>query len=439
MKRFLKSITVLLFIFTSCLLIGCEGVEFIKDNDNDTNINNNDEKDSLDAGNVEIEDGVNQKLSFESDDDVISFGVLSTASVFSNSGYTKLSANKTASVRKLNTTEETEELDMDLINEYYQMFSSIVNSNPITITAEESDREEYENKLVYTIKDLAGNETSYTIYFNLVLIEELEEVEKDEFDNFDDFEGHDKFDKMHDHLKEHFGHGKWSQDELPEGFVPEDESVELPEGFVPEDENGEQPEIEEPSDEDGESVDLQRRNKGHGGKGHYHKFDQDEDVEYAIEGVAVVNDVEYEIVGSKEQDSENAEEFELELMIKFDEQNFVILEQEVEEGKEEYQYTVVENGKNKYEFELELGQEKLELEIEVLEETEEGKAEKVKYSFKRKTINDTEFVVIKRITKGEGIEILVKASVDEETGEITYEYKLKEKEFHYHKGGKNNK
>ena len=45
---------------------------------------------------------------------VISFGILSSASIFGNSSYTKLNANKTASVRKLSDTIETEEIDMDL-------------------------------------------------------------------------------------------------------------------------------------------------------------------------------------------------------------------------------------------------------------------------------------------------------------------------------------
>lgn len=438
MKRFLKSISVLLFVLTFGLLVGCESIE-LPNGDKD-NLNNDDLDSELFPENGEE---TNLELSFESDDDVISFGVLATASAFGDSDYIKLSANKTSSVRKLNSVEETEELDMDLINEYYQMFTSIVSSNPITITAEESDREEYENKLIYTIKDLSGEEITYTIYFNLVLIEDLEEVEKNEFDHFDDFKGHDKFDKMHDHLKDHFGHGDFPKDEKPEDLVP---GGEVPEKPNTEDENVESEEEtdDEVVESEDETTELQRKKKGtHGkeegkghGKGPHQKFDQDNDVEYAVEGLAIIDGVEYELVGSKEQDSENEDEFELSLMIKKNENDYVILEQEVEDDKQEYEMSVFENGKRKLAFEIENKENKLEINLAVSEVNEEGKTEKVTYNFKQITVNEEVIVVIKRVTADDFVKIFVKTTVDEETGEIIYDYKLEEKEFHFHKKGK---
>ena len=439
MKRFLKSISVLLFVLTFSLLVGCESVELPSG-----------EKENLGNGDLENEivpetgEETNLQLSFETDDDVISFGVLSAASVFGDSSYTKLSANKTASVRKLNDSEEdeeTEELDMDLINEYYQMFSSIVSSNPITIVAEESDREEYENKLIYKVKDLSGEEITYTIYFNLILIEDLEEEEKNEFDKYDEYEGHEKFDKMHDELKDHFGHGKDHKGEKPEDFVPGEGCPQKPDNNQ-EDETVEEPTKDENLDnlEEGEETSgVLKRKKGDfekgQGKGPHHKFDQDKDAEYAVEGIAIIDGVEYELVGSKEQDSENEEEFELSLMVKKSEKEYVILEQEVEDEKSEYEMKVFEEGKRKLAFEIENKENKLEINLVVQETNEEGKSEKVTYNFKQITVNEEVLVIIKRVTADDFIKILVKTIVDEETGEVVYEYKLEEKEFHYHKKG----
>ena len=138
MKRFLKSFTILLMVLTTVLLFGCEGIEIIDSN----------KKPNTNLGGIETEYEV-EKLSFETDDDVVSFGVLSAASIFGNQGTLKLSARNTSSVRRLNDSQSEEEVDMDLINEYYQMFSTIIDSNLVSITEEESDREEYENKLIY--------------------------------------------------------------------------------------------------------------------------------------------------------------------------------------------------------------------------------------------------------------------------------------------------
>ncbi len=412
MKKFFKSLIALLVVMSLGLFIGCDSLDWLNGNNND-NLNNTDDNQNND--NTEqlpsFEDEESTKeMSFETDDDVISFGILSAASSLGNSGYVQLSANKSYAPSKLSVTEEeTVELDMEMINEYYQIFNSIVNSNPITITQAESDREEYENKLVYSITDLAGNTIEYTVYYNMVLVED--EI-FGEMDDFDDYEGYEKFDKMHDHLKDHFGHGYPNHGGYPGQH--EDE-------VLPEQETEENTGLESP-----------RRGKGHGGNGH-HGFHREDEEEYIIEGVAVIDGVEYEIFGEKELEED---EYELSLMIRLSAGNYVILEQEVENNEQEYKYQLIENWKKKFEFEIEIGEKSLELEMQVVEENEEGKTEKVKYAFRCKTIEDQVYVVIKRTAREGSVEIFVKASVDAETGEIVYEYKVKEKEFHFYKKDK---
>lgn len=158
-------------------------------------------------------------------------------------------------------------------------------------------------------------------------------------------------------------------------------------------------------------------------------FDNDEDddhdeneQEYRLTGIAIVDDVEYEINGKREIENN---EFEMEIKITLDSDNYVVICQESEDNELEYEYLIFKDGKkfSKLEFEVEDGKE-IELEFRT---TENGYRET--YHFKK----ENNEIKIKYSTDKTSYTIKAKASVDPETGETVYTYTVKEtnKEYKY--------
>lgn len=69
---------------------------------------------------------------------------------------------------------------------------------------------------------------------------------------------------------------------------------------------------------------------------------------YAVEGIAVSGDVEYVLKGEKETETEEGEtESELEMIIYMDKDagNYIVVQQEIEQGEQEFEYTIFEKHK----------------------------------------------------------------------------------------------
>lgn len=154
--------------------------------------------------------------------------------------------------------------------------------------------------------------------------------------------------------------------------------------------------------------------------------EQDEDdmfeneKEYRLEGVAVIEGIEYQIKGEKEIENDESS---LDIKVILDENNYVVIEQEIENNEQEYEYEVYKNGK-KYtsiSFEVEDGKE-FEAEFSTREkgylETyrfyKEGNKVKIKYRSNEKVFT-----------------IKATASIDPETNETVYEYKVMENNSEY--------
>ncbi len=68
----------------------------------------------------------------------------------------------------------------------------------------------------------------------------------------------------------------------------------------------------------------------------------EEEKEYRLEGVAVIEGVNYQIKGEKELEGR---ETSLDITIKLDSQNYVVIEQEIDNNEQEYEYEVYKDGK----------------------------------------------------------------------------------------------
>lgn len=297
-----KLINLLVFIILGAVLVGCTPA---------TNINK----------------------TFSNDKNFFGFSALTSAIALGDNSQSLLSTSESSSLINLSTDVNTE-VDMEKVNSYLQMMEMMFTDNgPILLSEEASDREEYETKLNFSAKDLAGNVTAYTLYINQELLN----------------------DEVHSDHEEDDDH-------------------------------------------------------------------EENEQEYRLTGIAVINDVEYEIKGKKEIENN---EFEMEIKITLDSDNYVVISQESEDNELEYEYLIFKDGKkfSKLEFEVEDGKE-IELEFRT---TENGYRET--YHFKK----ENNEIKIKYSTDTTSYTIKAKASVDPETGETVYTYKVKEtnKEFKY--------
>ena len=118
--------------------------------------------------------------------------------------------------------------------------------------------------------------------------------------------------------------------------------------------------------------------------------DEDEDeIETRLNGIMILDGEEYKIVGTKEIE---ADELEIKMMSIIDDNNYVKVEQEIENGEQEFLYEVKNNGvveHSKIEIEQE---ENKELEIKLQLGENEDNAEI--YEFKRKLENNIAYLEI---------------------------------------------
>lgn len=149
----------------------------------------------------------------------------------------------------------------------------------------------------------------------------------------------------------------------------------------------------------------------------------EEENEYLIEGILIVNQIEYAVEGFREVE-EGKES--LMLMAKIDEDNFVRIHYEIEEDERVFNYVIKkdgvisrtkikvdeENGKLKVKLTFVEGTTKGQYNFEISVDEDEVQIVKVKYAIK---------VEDEKIEKG-SIKIYVR--MDEETGEPIYTYKI---------------
>ena len=257
---------------------------------------------------------VAEVASLKTDQNVMVFSALSGANALSST-VTNLALSDSIG------EEELPEIDMEKANSYLLMMENILaDGGPVVATEAASDREGYDMMMVITVKDLAGNTSSYTIYYSILVDEEI----------------------------------------LPEETTPETEETSPETGeTTPEtedtttDENAEAPlagkfgqnnhDYHDKGDkddrEDREEPKHEHHDKAYDQFKHHHHGDKEDEVEYDINALAVIDGVEYEVFGKKEVE-EDDEEVEIKFIIKLDKDNYVKVEQEIEEDEVEYKYDV---------------------------------------------------------------------------------------------------
>ena len=108
------------------------------------------------------------------------------------------------------------------------------------------------------------------------------------------------------------------------------------------------------------------------------------------------------------------DEFEISFTYRLDEQTYVIVEQEIEGEKTEFQYEIVKNGELIYEYSLEVKRHSVELEVE---NQTIGEKEMEFYLFEK----DGKTLIKAEVEDNEQeYEILFEKVIDVETGNVNY-------------------
>lgn len=347
----------LALVLLSLILVGCGSNEKVVD---DTSVEN--------------------VAALNTDQNVMLFSTLSSASILGSSQMSNLATNINAPLPTFLTekVEEEVEIDMEKANAYLLMMENILaDGGPIISSESASDRDGYDTMMVVTVKDLAGNTSTYTIYYS-VLAEIIEE----------------------------------DSDEKSDGDV-DTSSLEDTESAEP---------VRFGDDRTDEDDKKDREAKEHF-KNHRYDDDDEKEMEYQINALAVIDGVEYEVKGSKEVEvDDNETEVEIEFVVKLDENNYVKIKQEVEDDESEYKYTVYKDGRKQTSMSFE--SEKEDGNIVVKLTTDEA-GYKETYKF----IKGEEKTIIKYDGNGYSYTLFVTSILDSETDELVYEYKVKEKEY----------
>ncbi len=290
----------------------------------------------------------------------------------------------------------TEEVTTVDVTKYLGIMEQLLSDSPIDMVSEASDKAEYAFKLTVTTTDLNGLTSTFVLYYNELIdesetsseeasSEETTEVSEEVSSEVVSSEG-----LINPMLKGGGHHGHDDEDGYFGDMGNRGDS---------ENEMGEGSELGEP--EENEYRDH-----------HEHMYGDDDTDDTTLEGIVIVNDVTYDLVGEKDED-------EISFFVSIDENNWIKIAQEVNDSEEKYKYTIMTDGvKTRMSFKIETDDEGTKV---TLKETIGADV----YSYKfYKTTDDEGNEVIFIIAFEDGIvtHIKVTATVDETTGLTTYTY-----------------
>lgn len=154
--------------------------------------------------------------------------------------------------------------------------------------------------------------------------------------------------------------------------------------------------------------------------------ENDAEQESSLEGIMVIGDKEYTVNGKKEIEED---EMKVEFTSKIDDDNWVKVVQKTEEDETKFEYSISEAGVvsvTEMKFEKEDNETKLKLQFTQGDNENE-------YEFKIEEEDGEKVIKIKISDGTTNLEVKVFLVEDAETGEVTYEYRVKDSDKSFHK------
>ncbi len=331
------------------------------------------------------------------------------------------SQGRTLAARKHRLLTESEELAaIDKVHTYLGMMNQLLTESPIQTELVESDREAYDFKSIVTITGLDGTTSVFTLYFNGVVEEESSsssEITSSEVTSEPTSIESSSSEDLDPPTSE------------PQTRRNDDENEEADEDSEDEEEDDEEDDEEDRDDlddeyevEDEENDDIDDEDKDE--YRDYQDLDLGEETDEgditALTGLAVVGELEYQLVGFTKTE---IDEVETKYFLSLDENNWIKITTETEVDETEYQVIMKANGQvSKMAFEVETEADG-ETEIKLFIKSENAAPEM--YKFKSEIHEETGGQLV-RIQARVGLEKF-KATVliyTDENGEVVYNYRF---------------
>lgn len=301
-----------------------------------------------------------------------------------------------------NEPTDEEEIVFD-INKYIGIMEQLLSDDeaPIIVDKVVSDREEYTYKMVVTTNYLTGDSATYILYYNELSEEEIEEVSSSIP------EAAIKFRRGNDN-----DNGRGHND-----------------GWVNGPRSDEEVGIDDPINERGRGYDEGDRDQfiGQGGFGelnehrnewrnhHGHgigEFNEDGEL-INLEGIVVLNEVEYALVGTT---SEHATSF----FISLNETNWIRMHQVVTDNMTKYMIgSMIDGVMSRIAFKAQIEEGRTKVSLFTLKD-----GEVVNYVFRKMVRNDQEVIMIRVVEEGTVTHVIAYPELNTETGEVTYTYEF---------------
>jgi hypothetical protein len=318
------------------------------------------------------------------------------------------SQGRTLAARKDRRLTETEELTaIDKVHTYLGMMNQLLTESPIQTELVESDREAYDFKSIVTITGLDGTTSVFTLYFNGV-VEEEPSVSSSEATSSEVTSEPTSVESISSEDTEpptSEPQARWGDDEDEED--DEDDRDDLDDEYELEDE-----EIDDIDEEDKDEYrDYRDRELGE---------ETDEGDVTALTGLAVVGELEYQLVGFTKNEGD---EIKTKYFLSLDENNWIKIATETEVDETEYQVIMKANGQvSKMAFEIETEADG-ETEIKLFIKSENSAPEMYKFKSELHEQTGGQLVRIQARVGREKFKATVLIYTDE-NGDVIYNYRF---------------
>jgi hypothetical protein len=309
---------------------------------------------------------------------------------------------------------ETEEEELLDINKYIVIMEQLLSDEeaPIVVNAQASDREEYAYKLVVNTNYLTGESATYVLYYNELSEEEIEEIVSSETETdseetslpdseplsrYGESRGRDEEDEEND-----WRNGPRDDDDFDDSDPLQDRGR-----------NSDRTDHDEFLDEGGLGELTQTRDEYQNHHGHGIGDRNLEGDLINLEGIIVIDEVEYALVGTQ---GEHATSF----FVSLNETNWIRMVQVVTDNMTKYMInTSIDGVMSRIAFKAQIEEDHFKVSLFVLND-----GEVTSYSFRKMTRNEVEVIMI-RIIEGDTVtHVIAYPGLDEVTGEVIYTYEF---------------
>jgi hypothetical protein len=321
----------------------------------------------------------------------------------------------TLAARKDRRLTETEELAaIDKVHTYLGMMNQLLTESPIQTELVESDREAYDFKSIVTVTGLDGTTSVFTLYFNAV-VEEEPSNSSSEVTSSEVTSEPTSVESIS------------SEDTEPPTSEPqarmgddEDEEDDEDDEEDDEDDRDDMDDEYELEDEENDDIDEEDKDKYRDYRDRELGEETDEGDVAALTGLAVVGELEYQLVGFTKTE---ADEIKTKYFLSLDENNWINITTETEVDETEYQVIMKVDGQvSKMAFEIETEADG-ETEIKLFIKSENAAPEM--YKFKSELHEETggQLVRIQARVGREKFNATVLIYTDE-NGDVIYNYRF---------------